>query len=73
MRESKPPILRAEDLPDVLTVPQVAAFLQISRTKAYDLCYAEGFPAIRMRRTVRVPKAALLRWLDQAGHPAPER
>ena len=65
MREDQEQISTIDELPAVLTVPQLASFLQISRTKAYELTYRKGFPAIRMGKTVRVPREAFLRWLDQ--------
>lgn len=57
--------MRYEDLPDVLTIPQMAEFLQIGITKAYEMSHWRGFPAIRIGRTIRVPKKALLEWLEQ--------
>jgi len=50
--------------PDVLTVPQVAKFLQIGISKAYEIAGQEGFPAIRIGKSLRVPKKLLLEWLS---------
>ena len=44
---------------------QVQSFLQISRPKAYELANMATFPTVRLGRAIRVPKLALLRWLDQ--------
>ena len=52
-----------------VTVPEVARRLQISRTAAYQLARrwlesdgAEGIPAVRIGRSIRVPAAAFERW-----------
>lgn len=50
--------------PDVLTVPQVAKFLQIGISKAYEITGQEGFPVIRIGKSLRVPKKLLLEWLS---------
>ncbi len=57
--------MRYEDLPDVLTIPEVAKFLQIGITKAYEMSHWRGFPAIRIGRAIRIPKKALMEWLEQ--------
>jgi len=59
--------MRYEDLPDVLTIPEMAKFLQIGITKAYEMSHWRGFPAIRIGRSIRVPKKALMEWLEQQG------
>ena len=52
-------------LPAVLTVEQVQKILGISRVKAYELVHTAGFPTIRIGRAIRVPREALMRWLDE--------
>jgi excisionase family DNA binding protein len=54
----------AETLPAILKVGHVQRFFTISRPKAYELMHQDGFPSLRFGRAIRVPKAALLRWLD---------
>jgi excisionase family DNA binding protein len=57
-----------DDLPAVLTIKHVQDVLGICRPKAYELAHTEGFPALRILRTIRVPKDAFRRWLnEQAG------
>lgn len=51
--------------PVALTVPQVAALLQIGINAAYDLCHRADFPAIRVGRSVRINRAGLQDWLDK--------
>lgn len=53
------PCLR--DLPDLLTVPEVAALLRIGRGKAYALVRRGNLPSVKLGRTLRVPKAAIER------------
>lgn len=54
-------------LPPVMTVEEVAAFLRIGRSSAYELARTGHLPAIRLGRTWRVPRAALLAWLESQG------
>ena len=58
-------------LPDMLRVDEAAAVLRISRSRAYDEVAAfqrsgggEGLPSIRIGRCLRVPKRALIAWID---------
>jgi excisionase family DNA binding protein len=52
------------DLPPVLTVEESARFMRISRGAAYAAIRANEIPHIRIGRTIRVPRAALLRLLS---------
>lgn len=67
-----PPPISAGEQPEVLTVEEAAALLRISRNSAYALARrwlatdgAEGLPVVKLGRTLRVPRPALLRILDQ--------
>lgn len=53
----------ALDLSEVLTVDQMAAFLQISRSSAYQAVRDGTIPSFRIGRSVRVSRAALLGWI----------
>lgn len=60
-----------DTMPDMLRVDEAAAVLRISRTRAYDEVAAfqrsggaQGLPSIRIGRCLRVPKRALLAWID---------
>lgn len=46
------------------TVDEIAGLLQISRSKAYDLCRHGLFKIIRVGRAVRVSKLSFDEWLD---------
>ncbi len=54
-----------DGFPTVMTIPQMAQFLQIGISKAYEMSHWVGFPAVHIGRQVRVPKKALLEWLRQ--------
>jgi excisionase family DNA binding protein len=50
---------------DLLTVPEAAKLLRISRNLAYELVARHEIPAIRLGRVIRVPKQGLEEWLDR--------
>ncbi|WP_303800182.1 helix-turn-helix domain-containing protein [Alicyclobacillus macrosporangiidus] len=52
----------ADELPTVLTMEDVARYLRIGRTAAYELAHRPDFPAVRIGRLVRVNREAFLRW-----------
>ena len=65
---------RPSPLPLVLSVPQAASMLGISKDLAYDLIARGELPALRFGRRVVVPTKPLLRLLNGAGVPdTPER
>lgn len=47
------------------SAPEVAAYLGISRTGAYNLMLAEGFPSFRVGVRIMVTKAAFEKWLEE--------
>jgi excisionase family DNA binding protein len=60
-----------DDLPEVLTVEEAAAVLRIGRGAAYELTRQyrttngrEGLPVVSLGRSLRVPRAALRRLLE---------
>ncbi|MDP9454144.1 MAG: helix-turn-helix domain-containing protein [Actinomycetota bacterium] len=63
-----------DELPEVLTIEEAAKVLRISRGAAYALARQwldsggrEGLPVVRLGRSLRVPRAGLLRLLDVGG------
>ena len=48
----------------MLSVPEVAAVLGISRAGAYELVRAEGFPALKIGSRIVIPKERFLNWID---------
>lgn len=67
-------VLDVENLPPVLTVEEAASVLRIGRGTAYDLARlfrvtngAAGLPVVVLGRSLRVPRAGLLRLLAGDG------
>ena len=46
------------------TVNEIAVLLQISKSKAYDLCRQNLFRIIKVGRAVRISKKSFDEWLD---------
>ena len=53
----------------VLTVDDIRKYLGIGRNAAYALVMSEGFPVIRIGKTIRIPRDAFLQWLDSQTKP----
>jgi excisionase family DNA binding protein len=67
-----------DELPDMLRVEEAANVLRIGRSAAYSAVSQyqvtggrAGIPCIRIGRSVRVPKRALLRWIEAQTDDAP--
>lgn len=54
-----------DDLPLMLSVPEVAAALGISRAGAYELAHSEGFPSLTIGSRIVVPKDKFIAWIDE--------
>ncbi len=54
-----------EELPLMLSVPEMAAALGISRAGAYELARSEGFPALRIGTRIVIPKDKLQEWVNK--------
>lgn len=62
MRESK--YRSYDDLPLMLSAPEVAEVLGISRAGAYDLVRSAGFPHMKLGNRILVPKDKFIKWID---------
>ncbi|MBQ3252190.1 MAG: helix-turn-helix domain-containing protein [Oscillospiraceae bacterium] len=62
MRESK--YRSYGDLPLMLSAPEVAEVLGISRAGAYDLVRSAGFPHMKLGNRILVPKDKFIKWID---------
>ena len=62
MRESK--YKSYDDLPLMLSAPEVAEVLGISRAGAYDLVRSAGFPHLKLGNRILIPKDKFLKWID---------
>ena len=54
-----------DELPLMLSVPEVAAVLGISRAGAYELARSAGFPALKIGSRIVVPKEKFIGWIDR--------
>ena len=54
-----------EELPLMLSVPEVAKVLGISRAGAYELVRSQEFPAIRIGTRIVVPKDKFIAWINE--------
>ena len=52
-----------DDLPLMLSVPDLTDALGISRARAYELVKSEGFPALHIGNRILVPKEELIAWI----------
>ena len=62
MKESK--YKSYEELPLMLSAPEVAEVLGISRAGAYDLVLSAGFPHLKLGNRILVPKDKFIQWID---------
>ena len=61
MKEAK--FKNYDDLPLMLSVPDLTDALGISRAGAYELVKSEGFPALHIGNRILVPKEELIAWI----------
>jgi len=61
--------LNLETFPPLLKMDEVAKILRVDRKYAYELARRTGFPVINIgsdkRPMLRVPKSALINWIEQ--------
>ena len=53
-----------DNLPLVLSVPELAAVLHIGRNAAYELVNTGKIRSIRIGKNIRIPQSALLDYLN---------
>ena len=49
----------------MLSVPEVAAALGISRAGAYELVKERGFPSLTIGSRILIPRDKLIAWIDE--------
>lgn len=54
-----------EELPLMLSVPEVAVALGISQAGAYELVRTDGFPSLKVGSRIVVPKEKFIEWIDE--------
>ena len=61
---NEPIICTADSDKRAYSVPEVAELLNISRSKAYELCREDHFKVVRIGTTVRISRKSFDEWLD---------
>lgn len=54
-----------DELPDILTVPQVARFLRVGRQVVYRMIREKKLPAMKFGRAIRISKRAFAAVLER--------
>lgn len=54
-----------EELPLTLNASEVADFLGISRSNAYNLLHNNSFPTLKIGKRLLVPRDRLMAWIDE--------
>ena len=54
-----------KDNEEILTVPEMAKLLKISKATAYEWIHIEGFPKLKVGNTVRIPRSLLMDWVRE--------
>ena len=52
------------ELPNLMSVKELMAYLKCSRTTAYKLCRKKKFPSLRIGNNFYVNKDKLAEWID---------
>ena len=55
-----------DDLPLMLSVPDLTEALGISRAGAYDLIKSEGFPTLHIGNRILIPRDELVAWIKRS-------
>ena len=55
-----------DDLPLMLSVPDLTEALGISRAGAYELVKSEGLPTLHIGNRILIPKEALIAWIKRS-------
>jgi excisionase family DNA binding protein len=54
-----------DELPLMLSVPELAALLGISRAGAYELVKEPEFPSLMIGSRIIIPRDKLIKWIDE--------
>jgi len=54
-----------DDLPLMLSVPDVAKVLGISRAGAYELAHSKEFPSMKIGNRIIIPRDKFLIWIEK--------
>ena len=61
-----------DDLPLMLSVPELASVLGLSSAGAYELVKEKGFPSLTIGSRILVPRDKLVAWIDRKSSHAEE-
>ena len=61
-----------EALDRILTVPETAEYLQMSKSKVYAMIQRREIPHLKIGRNVRIRRGDLLKWLEEQAQPTRE-
>lgn len=66
--------IKLSELPHILTVDHIIAYLNIGKKQAYELMHIEDFPAFKVGNSIRIEKRYFVKWLEkQAKQPINDR
>ena len=65
MRMKKTEYRDFAELPLLLSVPELAGVLGISRSGAYELVKERGFPTLKIGSRILIPRDKLVAWIDR--------
>lgn len=57
--------IRPQDNPNLYTVDEIKKILRCGKNKAYEVVNSRGFPAIRLGKSIRIPKDKFHQWLTE--------
>lgn len=57
--------IRLEDLPELMTVEQTAAYLSVSKNTVYSWCNANELPSFKQGNVRRIRKSVFIAWIEQ--------
>lgn len=66
---AKQKITEVEQLPLMMKMRDVANVMDIALRRAYELAQNPTFPKVVVGKSIRVPRDAFFRWLDQETPP----
>ena len=61
------PSRRRKDLPDLLTVAELAHFLKVPKSWVYERTRIRAIPVRKIGRHLRIPRDEFLAWVDKEG------
>ncbi|TVY06945.1 helix-turn-helix domain-containing protein [Paenibacillus cremeus] len=63
-KKKKKPIVDIDQLPAVMMVEDVQAFLRIGRPQTYKLVSEGNFHSVRIGRTIRISRDSFINWFQ---------